>query len=166
VRRFISIWPIAGFAAWDWRVKSPITPHFSRNRHGRFRQSNILRHVFEAVVRRCLAEGLVGGEGFAVDASLIEADANKQRSVPGHEWRIEGIPARATQAVKDYLATLDDAAFGAASDVTPKFVSASDPAAQWTGASSLLSSFLSFWPCLPCCRRERMCASCRARAAR
>jgi transposase len=107
---------------------------FSRNRHGRFRQSNILRHVFEAVVRRCLAEGLVGGEGFAVDASLIEADANKQRSVPGHEWRIEDIPAQATQAVKDYLATLDDAAFGAASDVTPKFVSPSDPAAQWTGA--------------------------------
>jgi transposase len=107
---------------------------FSRNRHGRFRESNILRHVFEAVVRRCLAEGLVGGEGFAVDASLIEADANKQRSVPGHEWRIEDIPARATQAVKDYLATLDKAAFGAASDVTPKFVSPSDPAAQWTGA--------------------------------
>jgi hypothetical protein len=73
-------------------------------------------------------------EGFAVDASLIEADANKQRSVPGHEWRIEDIPARATQAAKDYLATLDAAAFGAASDVTPKFVSLSDPAAQWTGA--------------------------------
>jgi transposase len=107
---------------------------FSRNRHGRFRQSNILRHVFEAVVRRCMAEGLVGGQGFAVDASLIEADANKQRSVPGHEWRIEDIPARATQAVRDYLGTLDDAAFGAASDVVPKFISPSDPAAQWTGA--------------------------------
>src|SRR5215831_3032987 len=38
------------------------------------------------------------------------------------------------RAVKEYLATLDDAAFGAASDVTPKFVSRSDPAAQWTGA--------------------------------
>jgi len=107
---------------------------FSRNRHGRFRQSNILRHVFEAVVRRCMAEGLVGGEGFAVDASLIEADANKQRCVPGHEWRVADIPAKAGQAVKDYLATLDDAAFGAASDVRPKFVSPSDPAAQWTGA--------------------------------
>jgi len=107
---------------------------FSRNRHGRFRQSNILRHVFETVVRRCMAEGLVGGEGFAVDASLIQADANKQRSVPSHEWRIEDIPVRATQAVRDYLATLDDAAFGAASDVVPKFISPSDPAAQWTGA--------------------------------
>ena len=101
---------------------------FSRNRRGRFRQSNILRHIFETVVRRCMAEGLVGGEGFAVDASLIQADANKQRSVPGHEWRIEDTPARVTQAVRDYLATLDDAAFGAASDVVPKFVSPSDPA--------------------------------------
>jgi transposase len=107
---------------------------FSRNRHGRFRQSNILRHLFELVVRRCMAEGLVGGEGFAVDASLIQADANKQRSVPGHEWSIADIPANACQAVKNYLATLDDAAFGAASDVRPKFVSPSDPAAQWTGA--------------------------------
>jgi transposase len=107
---------------------------FSRNRHGRFRQSNILRHLFEMVVRRCMAEGLVGGEGFAVDASLIEADANKQRSVPGQAWSVADISANACQAVKDYLATLDDAAFGAASDVVPKFVSPSDPAAQWTGA--------------------------------
>jgi transposase len=107
---------------------------FSLNRHGRFRQSNLLRHVFETVVRRCMAEGLVGGEGFAVDASLIEADANKQRSVPGHEWSVKDIPANATRAVKDHLARLDDAAFGAASEVTPKFVSPSDPAAQWTGA--------------------------------
>jgi hypothetical protein len=54
--------------------------------------------------------------------------------VPGHEWSVADIPANACQAVKDYLATLDDAAFGAASDVTPKFVSPCDPAAQWTGA--------------------------------
>ena len=107
---------------------------FSRNRHGRFRKSDVLRHVFEAVVRRCIGEGLLGGEGFAVDASLIQADANKHRSVPGHDWRVEDIPTKATQAVRDYLATLDDAAFGAATEVTPKFVSPSDPAAQWTGA--------------------------------
>jgi transposase len=107
---------------------------FSLNRNGRFRQSGVLRHVFETVVRRCMSEGLVGGEGFAVDASLIQADANRQRSVPGGEWKIADIPGDATQAIKDYLATLDDAAFGAASSVTPKFVSPSDPAAQWTGA--------------------------------
>lgn len=114
--------------------KVPDHSTFSLNRHGRFRQSNILRRLFESVVRRCMAEGLVGGEGFAVDASLIAADANKQRSVPAHEWSPEDLPANATRAVKDYLARLDDAAFGAASEVTPKFVSPSDPAAQWTGA--------------------------------
>ncbi len=63
--------------------KVPDHSTFSRNRHGRFRQSDILRLLFEAVVERCLAEGLVGGQGCAVDASLIAADANKQRSVPG-----------------------------------------------------------------------------------
>jgi transposase len=114
--------------------KVPDHSTFSLNRNGRFRQSNLLRHLFESVVRRCMDEGLVGGEGFAVDASLIQADANKQRSVPGDEWNVADIPADASQAVRDYLATLDDAAFGAASPVTPKFVSRSDPAAQWTGA--------------------------------
>jgi hypothetical protein len=76
------------------------------------RQSNLLRRVFETVVRRCMAEGLVGGEGFAVDASLIAADANKQRSVLAHEWSLEDLPANATRAVKDYLARLDDACRG------------------------------------------------------
>ena len=114
--------------------KVPDHSTFSRNRHGRFRQSDILRHLFESVVERCLAEGLVGGEGFAVDASLIAADANKQRSIPGDEWKAQDHGADASRAVQEYLATLDDAAFGAASEVTPKFVSPSDPAAQWTGA--------------------------------
>jgi hypothetical protein len=77
---------------------------------------------------------LVGGEGFAVDASLIAADANKQRSIPGSEWQKTRNPETASRAVKEYLATLDDAAFGAASEVRPKFISPSDPAAQWTGA--------------------------------
>jgi Transposase DDE domain len=75
-----------------------------------------------------------GGEGFAVDASLIEADANRQRSIPGIEWKKELDPAAASRAVKEYLGTLNDAAFGAATTVEPKFVSPSDPAAQWTGA--------------------------------
>jgi len=69
-----------------------------------------------------------------VDASLIQADANKQRSIPGSEWQKQCDPETASRAMKEYLATLDDAAFGAASEVTPKFVSPSDPAAQWTGA--------------------------------
>ena len=107
---------------------------FSRARNERFRNSDIFRSVFERVVEACIAAGLVGGEGFAVDASLIAADANKQRSIPSKDWDKNRAPEKASRAVKEYMATLDAAAFGAASDVTPKFVSPSDPAAQWTGA--------------------------------
>jgi transposase len=107
---------------------------FSRARNERFRDSDIFRRVFERVVGACIAAGLVGGEGFAVDASLIQADANKHRSIPGAEWNKNVDPEQARRAVKEYLATLDDPAYGAASDVRPKFVSPSDPAAQWTGA--------------------------------
>jgi transposase len=114
--------------------KVPDHSAFSRVRHERFRDSDMFRRVFERVVEACIAAGLVGGEGFAVDASLIVADANKQRSIPGLEWNKTSDPQGTSRAVKEYLATLDDAAFGAASEVTPKFVSPSDPAAQWTGA--------------------------------
>jgi transposase len=104
---------------------------FSKNRHGRFRQSDLLRRVFEMVLRRCIREGLVGGEGFAVDASLIKADANRQRGIEGDK----GLPPEATgRAAEEYLAVLDDAAFGGATEVTPKFISPADPAARWTGA--------------------------------
>ncbi len=104
---------------------------FSKNRHGRFRQSDLLRRLFETVLRRCIKEGLVGGEGFAVDASLIKAEANRQKGIEGEK----GLPPETTgRAVQEYLAVLDDAAFGAATEVTPKFVSPADPAARWTGA--------------------------------
>ena len=60
-------------------LSDPVPDHstFSKNRHGRFRDSDLLRHVFETVVARCIAEGLVGGQRLAVDASLIEADTNR-----------------------------------------------------------------------------------------
>jgi transposase len=106
----------------------------SRARNERFREGDVFRQVFERVVETCIAAGLVGGEGFAVDASLIQADANKQRSIAGQDWRRDCDPARSSRAAKEYLATLDDASWGAASDVVPKFISPSDPAAQWTGA--------------------------------
>jgi transposase len=115
--------------------KVPDHSTFSRNRHGRFRESNILRHLFEATVQTCIDTGLVGGQGFACDASLIAADANKQRSLSGEDWDSRPVPENAVRAVEEYLATLDDAAFGAASEVRPKFISPSDPAAQWTGAN-------------------------------
>jgi transposase len=114
--------------------KIPDHSAFSRARNERFRDSDIFRRVFERVVDACIGAGLVGGEGFAVDASLIVADANRQRSIPGSEWKKPSDPETASRAVKEYIATLDDATFGAASEVTPKFVSPSDPAAQWTGA--------------------------------
>src|SRR5450756_324524 len=117
-------------------IEDAIPDHsaFSRARNERFREGEVFRRVFERVVEACIAAGLVGGEGFAVDASLIQADANKQRSIAGQDWRRDRDPARSSRAVKEYLATLDDTAWGAASDVVPKFVSPSDPAAQWTGA--------------------------------
>jgi transposase len=117
-------------------IEDSIPDHsaFSRARNERFQDSDIFRRVFERVVGTCIAAGLVGGEGFAVDASLIQADANKHRSIPGAEWSKDIDPRQAHRAVKEYLATLDDPAYGAASSVTPKFVSPSDPAAQWTGA--------------------------------
>lgn len=83
----------------------------SKNRHGRFRESNLRRQVFETTVRRCIVENLVGGENFGVDASLIRADVDRQRAVSGDE----GLPPDAAgRAVREYLETLDDAAFGAA----------------------------------------------------
>jgi len=112
---------------------------FSKNRHGRFRDSDLLRELFESVVRRCMAEGLVGGEGFAVDASLIRADASRHRSA------VEGAaglpPEAASRAVQEYLAVLDEEAFGAATPVTPKYLSLSDPASRWTAAQAGPASF-------------------------
>ncbi len=123
--------------AYRWFCKldlmDPVPDHstFSKNRYGRFRDSGIFRHLFENVLRRCLDEGLVGGEGFGVDASLIPANANQTRGVNGKE----GLPPELTsQAIKEYLETLDDAAFGAATKVVPKSISPVDPGARWTGA--------------------------------
>ncbi len=73
---------------------------FSKNRHGRFRQSDLFRRVFESVLRRSIEERLVGGEGFAVDASLIKADANRQKGIEGDK----GLPPEAAgRAIDEYL---------------------------------------------------------------
>jgi transposase len=100
-------------------IEDAIPDHstFSRARNERFRDGDVFRHLFERVVEACIAAGLIGGEGFAVDASLIQADANKQRSIAGQDWRRDRDPARSSRAVKEYLATLDEPAWGAASDV-------------------------------------------------
>src|SRR5262245_37620364 len=66
--------------------KIPGHASVSRARNERCRESGVFRCVFERVVEACIAAGLVGGEGFAVDASLIVADGNQQRSIPRHDW--------------------------------------------------------------------------------
>ena len=127
--------------AYRWFCKldlaDPIPDHstFSKNRHGRFRDSDVLRHVFETVVAQCIEAGLASGQRYAADASIIAADANRQNSTAKADWDPAAIDGDdAPRAVREYLDTLDDAAFGAASPVTPKFISHSDPASQWTGA--------------------------------
>ena len=102
--------------AYRWFCKldlgDPVPDHstFSKNRHGRFRESGLFRHLFETVLQRCMDEGLVGGHSFGVDASLIPANANQTRGVDSKE----GLPTDLTsRAVDEYLETLDDVAFGA-----------------------------------------------------
>ena len=104
---------------------------FSKNRHGRFRDSDVFRFIFESTVHQCMSEGLVKGEGFAVDASVVKADANRQRGVSGDieiDW---GDPEIQSRPVREYLAALDETA----EIVTPpKNVSLTDPQARWTAA--------------------------------
>jgi transposase len=123
------------FCKLDLNDTIPDHSTFSKNRHGRFRDSDMLRHVFETVVAQCIDAGLASGQRYAADASIIAADANRQNSTPKANWDPDTIdPDDVPRAVQEYLETLDDAAFGAASPVTPKFISHSDPASQWTGA--------------------------------
>jgi len=95
---------------------------FSKNRHGRFRESDLLRRLFETVVARCMKEGIVGGEAFAVDASIIVADAHRRRGVA----KIEDLDPTSSRAVAEYLSVLDDAAFGGATRVELKTISPTD----------------------------------------
>lgn len=114
---------------------------FSKNRHGRFRDSEALRHVFESVLRRCMTEGLVAGEGFAIDASVIKADANRARGIPGAEAVDGRQREQQSRAVREYLEALEgsnptDADILASTEPTTpaKNISLTDPAARWTAA--------------------------------
>src|SRR6202161_2663949 len=104
---------------------------FSKTRHGRFRESDLLRKLFETVVARCMKEGIVGGEAFAVEASVIVADAHRRRGV----GKVEDLDPTSSRAVAEYLSVLDDAAFGGATPVEPKAISPTDPAARYTAAA-------------------------------
>ena len=101
---------------------------FSKNRHGRFRDADLLRHVFDNVVQRCHDEGLINGEGFATDASYTKADASRQRMVDGPvDWKPAPTQSR---AVREYLDALDN---DPSARRTQKKVSVTDPMAQWAG---------------------------------
>jgi transposase len=122
------------FCRLDLNDAVPDHSTFSKNRHGRFRDSDLLRHVFEAVVRACMAAGLVKGEGFAVDASVMEADASRYHGVAPQEadW---SKPERQTRAVREYLESLEGQEPDPARK-TPKVISLSDPASAWTAKAN------------------------------
>jgi hypothetical protein len=102
---------------------------FSINRHGRFRDSDIFRQLFEAVVRACMDAGLIKGEGFAIDASVMEANASRYHGkAPGE---IDWLPERQTRAVAEFLSGLDNEDTEADRKL-PKVISLSDPCAAWT----------------------------------
>lgn len=111
--------------------KVPHHSTFSVNRHGRFRDSDILRKVFEEVVCGCMTAGLVGGEGFAVDASVIEADASRFERVKGSDvdWTLE---QRNSRPVQEYLNALESDNPPINPEQEPKAMSPCDPTAAWT----------------------------------
>ena len=122
------------FCRLDLDDRVPDHSTFSVNRHGRFRDSDLFRHVFEAVVRACMNAGLVKGEAFAVDASVMEADASRYHAkAPGQiDW---SLPERQTRAVAEFLGALDDEDPDAERKV-PKAISPVDPCSAWTAKAN------------------------------
>jgi hypothetical protein len=122
------------FCKLDLDDKVPHHSTFSENRLNRFRESDILRHVFERVVTACMAQGLVKGEGFAVDASVIEANASRYRGKAPDEidWMQSG---RQSRAVAEYLAALEDEEPNSDRQ-NPKVISLSDPSSAWTAKAN------------------------------
>ena len=129
-------------------IEDKIPDHsvFCRARHERFRESDALRRVFEGVVAMCIAAGLVGGEAFSIDASLIKADVDKKKRAPGDQPVAWPKAEEASHVVREYLAALDaagndeesgDGAGGGSSGADgsrrkpPKEVSLTDPQATW-----------------------------------
>jgi hypothetical protein len=133
------------------KTRSRITQRFSRARNERFRKSDIFRSVFERVVGACIRAGLVGGEGFAADASLIVADANKQRSTPGSQWNRELDAQAVSRATKEYLATLDDAtparAYGRAPSSRPWIANSSSASSAPSAAERSITLRAQSRPC-------------------
>jgi transposase len=117
-------------------LEDPVPDHstFSKTRHGRFRDGDVFRQVFETTVRRCMSAGLVSGDGFAVDASVLEADASRYHGVASLDELDWSDPARQTRAVREYLAALDPEP--APERKPPKVISPSDPCSAWTAKAN------------------------------
>jgi transposase len=122
------------FCRLDLDDKVPDHSTFSVNRHGRFRDSDLFRQVFEAVVRACMDAGLVKGEAFAVDASVMEADASRYHGKAPDEidW---SAPERQTRAVTEFLGAFDGEP-PSADRKLPKVVSPVDPCSAWTAKAN------------------------------
>jgi transposase len=123
------------FCRLDLDDKVPHHSTFSENRLHRFRESDVFRHIFERVVMACMAAGLVKGEGFAVDASVMEANASRYHGKAPDEiaW---AEPERRTRAVKEYLAALEAEAEVDPDRKPPKVISPSDPCSAWTAKAN------------------------------
>ena len=123
------------FCKLDLEDKVPHHSTFSENRLGRFRESDLLRHIFERVVWAAMAMGLVKGEGFAVDASVLEANASRYHGkAPGELYWTD--KQRQTRAVAEYLAALDETAEPNPDRKPPKVISPSDPSSAWTAKAN------------------------------
>jgi transposase len=108
------------FTRLDLNAEIPDHSTFSKNRHGRFRQSGVFREVFEEIVRRCVEAGLVEGETLAVDGTMVAADASQHSRIRREELREA---AQVSRTVQQYLAELEQANPVA----EPALVSTTDP---------------------------------------
>jgi transposase len=113
--------------------KVPDSSTFSKNRYGRFQESGIYRAFFEEVVRQCQQAGLVGGDGFAVDGTVIVADVNYDRRVSSAEELKQVIdPAHVSRPVQAYLDALNAAMPEEDKKAAaPARISITDPQAAW-----------------------------------
>jgi len=123
------------FCRLDLDDRVPHHSTFSENRLHRFRESDVFRHIFERVVATCMASGLVKGEGFAVDASVMEANASRYHGKAPDEI-VWAEPERQTRAVKEYLAALEAESEPNPGRTPPKVISPSDPCAAWTAKAN------------------------------
>ena len=96
--------------AWRWFTglgfdeEIPHHSTFSKNRHGRFQESNLFQELFEEIVARCVAAGLVKGEHMSVDGSFIQANADHHSRVPREQL---AEVAKVNHTVREYLAELE-----------------------------------------------------------